>query len=176
MSPDSLIVITGSMAAGKSTVAQALAERRPRSVHVRGDAFRRMIVNGRADMGPGASPEALLQLRLRYAAAAQTARLYREAGFDVVLQDVILGPALDDALDLLDRPFSLVVLCPSIEAVTAREAGRAKTGYGAFTPADLDRVLRVETRRVGLWLDTSELDVDETVDRILAGLEDARID
>lgn len=44
------VVITGISAAGKSTVAQALAERLPRSVHVRGDAFRRMVVNDRADM------------------------------------------------------------------------------------------------------------------------------
>ena len=38
------------MAAGKSTIAQALAERLPKSVHLRGDLFRRMIVNGQAEM------------------------------------------------------------------------------------------------------------------------------
>ena len=43
-----LILITGIMAAGKSTVAQHLAERLPNSVHLRGDVFRRMMVNGRA--------------------------------------------------------------------------------------------------------------------------------
>jgi predicted kinase len=46
-----IVLITGNMAAGKSSVAQALAERLPRSVHLRGDAFRRMIVNGRAEIG-----------------------------------------------------------------------------------------------------------------------------
>jgi adenylate kinase family enzyme len=49
----SIIVITGIQAAGKSTIAQALAERLPDSVHVRGDLFRRMIVNGRVEMGLG---------------------------------------------------------------------------------------------------------------------------
>ncbi len=39
-----LIVITGIMAAGKSTFAQALAERFPASAHVRGDHYRRCIV------------------------------------------------------------------------------------------------------------------------------------
>ena len=34
--PD-IVVVTGGMAAGKSTVAQALAERLPKSVHLRGD-------------------------------------------------------------------------------------------------------------------------------------------
>lgn len=43
-----VILITGNMAAGKSSVAQALAERLPQSIHPRGDVFRRMIVNGRA--------------------------------------------------------------------------------------------------------------------------------
>jgi chloramphenicol 3-O-phosphotransferase len=47
-----IVLITGIQAAGKSTVAQALAERLPRSVHLRGDLFRRLIVNGRADMTP----------------------------------------------------------------------------------------------------------------------------
>ncbi|WP_324193143.1 zeta toxin family protein [Nocardia nova] len=36
-------LITGIQAAGKSTVAQALAERLPRSAHVRGDVFRRFV-------------------------------------------------------------------------------------------------------------------------------------
>ena len=53
-----VVVITGIMAAGKSTVAQLLTERLPRAAHVRGDLFRRMIVSGRADMTPGAEEEA----------------------------------------------------------------------------------------------------------------------
>jgi adenylylsulfate kinase-like enzyme len=50
-----ILIITGLMAAGKSTIAQALAERLPRSVHLRGDVFRKMVVNGRADMSPDPS-------------------------------------------------------------------------------------------------------------------------
>lgn len=61
-----VVLVTGIQAAGKSTVAQLLAERLPRSVHVRGDLFRRMVVNDRAEMTPGPTDEALRQLRLRY--------------------------------------------------------------------------------------------------------------
>jgi hypothetical protein len=61
-----VILITGTQAAGKSTVVQLLAERLPRSVHVRGDLFRRMVINGRADMTPGPMAEAVRQLRLRH--------------------------------------------------------------------------------------------------------------
>ncbi|MCZ0975430.1 adenylyl-sulfate kinase [Streptomyces albulus] len=53
-----IVVITGIQAAGKSTVAQALAERLPRAVHLRGDGFRRNIVRGQVGMTPDAGPEA----------------------------------------------------------------------------------------------------------------------
>lgn len=46
-SRQAMILITGIMASGKSTVAQLLAERLDRSVHLRGDMFRKMIVNDR---------------------------------------------------------------------------------------------------------------------------------
>ncbi|MFF4500265.1 hypothetical protein [Streptomyces sp. NPDC001401] len=36
-----VVLITGVMAAGESTAAQALAEELPRAAHVRGDVFRR---------------------------------------------------------------------------------------------------------------------------------------
>lgn len=165
----SIWLITGIMASGKSTVAQRLAERLPKSVHLRGDLFRRMIVNGRAEMTPEASNEAVDQLWLRYRLAATSADLYCRAGFTVVYQDVILGRVLTEVIELV-RHLSLhvVVLCPSAEAVAQREAARDKRGYGIWMPEQLDAVLRSDTPRVGLWLDTSTLSVDETVDEILA--------
>ncbi|WP_438021591.1 AAA family ATPase [Sorangium sp. So ce315] len=174
----SIILITGLMAAGKSTVAQALAERLPRSVHVRGDVFRRMIVSGRAEMGFELSEEAERQLRLRYRVAAAAADLYFQAGFTVVYQDIVLGPGLAEVVQHhAGRPLHVVVLCPDPAVVAAREAGRAKSGYrDAADVLDFDRVLRAETPRLGLWLDTSDLTVAETVDQILARLGEARVD
>src|SRR5262245_29310698 len=69
-----IILITGNMASGKSSVAQALAERLPKSVHLRGDLFRRMIVNGQAEMGFTLSAEAERQLFLRYQLGDSIAR------------------------------------------------------------------------------------------------------
>jgi predicted kinase len=167
-----VVLITGIMAAGKSTVAQALAERLPRSVHLRGDVFRRMIVNGRAEMRPNADAEAMEQLRLRYRLAATAADLYCTAGFTVVYQDVILGPMLREVVDLLGGwPLRVVVLCPAPDVVAGREETRAKTGYGPWAVADLNRVLWTETPRLGLWLDTSALTPAETVDTIMAQLD-----
>ncbi|HEX6541117.1 MAG TPA: AAA family ATPase [Ktedonobacterales bacterium] len=178
MAPPSIILITGIMASGKSTVAQALAERLPASVHLRGDIFRRMIVNGQAAIAPPLSDEAEKQLRLRYQLAAGAARRYCQAGFTVVYQDIIIGPVLEDVLAWLgsDYPVYLIVLCPSPEVVAARETGRDKTGYrDEWTPATLDQGLRETTPRLGLWLDTSAFSVEQTVGAILARLPEAAI-
>ncbi len=164
------------MAAGKSTVAQAVAERLPMSVHLRGDTFRKMIVNGRAEINPDVGDAALDQLRLRYRLSATVADLYGQAGFTVVYQDVIVGPMLTEVVELNRKwPLYLIVLCPSPEVVARREAGRGKVGYRDWTPEMLDHELRANTPRLGLWLDTSEHTVDQTVDAILARLDEARI-
>ncbi|MGA5419611.1 AAA family ATPase [Streptomyces lavendulocolor] len=172
-----VVLVTGIMAAGKSTVAQALAERLPRAAHVRGDVFRRMIVSGRADMRPDAGEEALAQLRLRYRLSAATADAYADEGFTAVVQDVVLGSELAAYTRLVrTRPRYVVVLAPRPDVVAAREAGRGKSGYGGgWTPERLDRGLREETARIGLWLDTSELTVEATVDAILADLDRALV-
>ena len=57
-----VIVVTGATAAGTSTVAELLAASRPRSVHLRGDVVRRMVVNGRVEMNADPAPEAPRQL------------------------------------------------------------------------------------------------------------------
>jgi predicted kinase len=170
-----VILITGIQAAGKSSVAQAVAERLDRSVHLRGDVFRRMIVNGRASMGPAEPPdEAVRQLRLRYRLAAQAADGYAEAGFTVVLQDIILGGDLTEMVATIrTRPLYVVVLapCPAIvaEREAARHVARGKIAYkpGDESPAELDAHLREETPRIGLWLDTSDQTLSQTVEDLL---------
>src|SRR3981081_764861 len=98
-----IVLITGIQAAGKSTVAQMLAERLPRSVHLRGDLFRSMVVNGRADMTPEPSEEALRQLRLRYRLTAAASDDYFREGFTVVAQDVILGEHLSEMVQMIQQ-------------------------------------------------------------------------
>lgn len=165
-------LITGIQAAGKSTVAQALAERFERSAHVRGDTFRRFVVRGFEPMSPDPSEEAMEQLRLRHRLAAQAADGYAAAGFTTVLQDVILGDLLPYTLTQIHtRPLYVVVLAPRQEAVAQREAARAKKAYGTFTVADLDHALQAETPRIGLWLDTTHQTVDQTVNEILTHAE-----
>lgn len=164
-----VILITGAMAAGKSTVAQALAERLPRSVHVRGDVFRRMVVTGREEMTTDPSPEAIAQLHLGYDVGVLTSLRYAAAGFQVVYQDIIMGQGLERVTRELGASLrQVVVLCPSAEVLAAREAARPKSGYGdGCEPETFDRELRQHTPRIGFWLDSSDLTVDETVEWIL---------
>jgi len=174
--PGSVVLITGIMGAGKSTVAQVLAERLPRAVHVRGDAFRRMIVSGRAEMVPRADAEALAQLRLRYRLGATVADGYAAAGFTAVYQDIILGEDLTAVTDAIHaRPLYLVVLAPRPEVVRQRADSRGKvSGYGEWTVDALDEMLRA-TPRIGLWLDTSDQSAEESVDAIVARALEAQI-
>jgi hypothetical protein len=48
-----------------------------------------------------------------------------------------------------------------------RAATRTKTADESWTAHALDRVLRKETPRVGVWIDSSEQTPVETVDEIL---------
>lgn len=177
MQQPAIILITGIMAAGKSTVAQAVAERLPKSVHLRGDLFRRLIVNGRVEMGFELNEEALAQLNLRYAIAVEVAQRYVAGGFTVVYQDIIIGATLAELVaQLRHHPLYVVVLCPAPTVVAGREAGRGKRGYGDVDEVtSFDEVLRTQTPRLGLWLDSSTLTVDETVAQLLANLPAARV-
>ena len=171
-----VIVITGAMATGKSIVADLLAIRLPKSVHIHGDMFRRMVVNGRADMTPNPSPDAIAQLNLRYDLAAMAADRYAEEGYDVIVQDVILGKDLADFVKRIETPERyLVVLSPSVSALEWREEQRSKAGYVHLSPEALDDVLRREMAQIGYWLDSSSQTPDETVEDILANLQRAAV-
>jgi chloramphenicol 3-O-phosphotransferase len=114
---------------------------------------------------------------LRHLLTARTCDTYADAGFTVVAQDVVLGDELSEMVAMIrTRPLHVVVLAPRPDAVAAREAKRGKRAYGPWTVAALDHSLREETPRLGLWLDSSELSADETVEEILRRGDESRID
>lgn len=163
-----LYVVTGIMASGKSTIAQLLAENAEKSVHLRGDNFRRMIVRGREDMAVNPSDEALRQLRLRYRLAARVADAYVDAGFTVVLQDNYIGHEINTLLETIEStPLYLITLNPSRETVMQREWQRAKKGYHSFDVASLYDTLQIENPKIGLWVDSSRQSPEETAAEIL---------
>jgi chloramphenicol 3-O-phosphotransferase len=171
----SVVLVTGAMAAGKSSVAQRLAERMDPSVHLRGDVFRRMIVNGRKDVGSEPDAEAMRQLLLRYRSASETARIYNNAGFNVIYQDVVVGPVINEVVPMYkDLPFYVVVLCPNVETIVRREKERSKTGYGSVTVEQLQTAL-ASTPRIGLWVDSSDQTIAETTAVILEKFDQAKV-
>lgn len=164
-----VVLVTGISASGKSTVSELLARRFDRGVHVKGDVFRRMVVSGRDERYVEGADEAWQQLRLRYRLGAETANAYHDAGFSVVVQDVVLGQVLAEYVALITaRPLAVVVLAPRLEVVARREAARPKTAYrDEDEMASLERWLRADTPRIGLWIDNSDQSPDETVDEIV---------
>jgi cytidylate kinase len=163
-----IYVITGIMASGKSTVAEALARSLEKCVHLRGDIFRKMIVTGREEMCENPSKEALNQLDMRYSITAKAAIEYYNNGFSVVVQDNFLGEKLLHFVELLKQyPTYVIVLNPDIKSIEQREQNRGKKGYVGFTVESLYKVFIEETTRIGLWLNTTNMSIGETVNEIL---------
>ncbi len=163
-----IYVITGVMASGKSTVAEALAKSLEKCVHLRGDVFRKMIVTGREEMCEYPSKEALHQLDMRYSITAKVAIEYYNNGFSVVVQDNFLGEKLLYFIELLKQyPAYVIVLNPDIKSIEQREQKRDKKGYVGFTVESLYNIFIEETPKIGLWLDTTNMSIEETVNEIL---------
>jgi len=169
-----LIVVTGIMAAGKSTIARLLAQRFARGVHVPADMLQQMIVSGGEWVKEPGEPsgEEAQQLRLRLKHMCLLGRSFLEAGFTVVLDDIILGERWQHLqADLQGVPFSLIVLAPRVDVVAKlRDPGRAMPLIGEEWAKYLDHVLRTTMDGCGFWIDNSEQTPEETVHQILQSL------
>ncbi|MFD0556222.1 AAA family ATPase [Stackebrandtia endophytica] len=174
-----LILVTGAQAAGKTTIARAMARRLDRAVHIDGDVIHGFVAAGEVPFDLPPPPGAMEQLYLRYRGSLAVAREYLAAGFDAIVSDNMFGQQLTDVVDLaaaLTERVHVIVLDPSESTIEEREAGRDKVGYSdSITPAMLIAAVRQETPRLGLWHDSSGESVDETARSLLDNLGAARV-
>jgi adenylylsulfate kinase-like enzyme len=161
-----IFLINGTQGAGKSTVSRLLAERFDHSACIDADDLQRLVVSG-APIEPPLSLEAERQLRLRSRIASQLADTFFEAGFTVVVAEILVGRLDHFRADIKNRPLLLVNLAPSLDVVRRRNEERPnKNVFEPWSPI-LDRAMREAMSGVGLWLDSSNQSPQETVDEIL---------
>lgn len=170
---DCIWLITGIPGSGKTSVSRALSERLPRSAHIEVDRLREIIVGGY--LAPGQKPlaESDAQLELGAQNGALLADSFMTKGFTPIVDDVILRLQLTQYRKALSRwPLRLVVLAPAIEVALERDRRRAEKHVAARF-SYLDEELRTQMLGLGLWLDTSAMDISETVEAVIQRAEDA---
>ena len=173
-------LVTGAQASGKSTVADRLAQRFVRGVHVRGGQFYRWVASGWVHAGAADVDESRRLLDLRYRLSSMVAAEYLEAGFTTIVQDNIYGEDVVAWLDRVPGPRHLVVLRPRVEVIQHRDAERqrhlGKIAYrGEFTPTINDEHVAMTPAHLGLWIDTSDQTPDQTVDEIVRRSAEAQV-
>ncbi len=171
-----IFIVSGIPGAGKTTVSGLLARRFDRGVHLEADIFQKLIVTGGLFPDQEPEDEAWRQLRLRSKHVAMLADSFLEAGFWPVIDDVVVGLRLLEVLeDIKSRPLYFVLLLPRLDVVEQRDRTREeKHVFGTWSY--LDGVARTETPKQGLWLDSSDMTAEDTVDEILERLDEALID
>jgi chloramphenicol 3-O-phosphotransferase len=162
-----IVLVSGMQGAGKTSVADRVARRLERAARISSDALQEMIVSGgrwpeRREM----SEEAARQLRLRLRNACLLGRSFVEAGFFAVIDDIVIGARVDELLEeLRGQRFIFVMLMPHLDVVRRREEGRGTRLWEEW--GWMDDEIRTATRRIGLWVDSSEQSADQTVDEIM---------
>ena len=170
-----IVVVSGLPGAGKSTVARLLGLRFPRAAHIDADRLQRLIVSGGVwPDATGISGDSERQLRLRLRNAVLLARSFHSHGITAIVDDIVAGARFEHLLEDLDpAPFGFVMLLPEFEHVKARWRSMGSPYVDAWDW--IDEEIRVRTPRVGLWLDTTNLTPNETVDAIFDRLDETTV-
>src|SRR5215469_9739792 len=147
-----------------------------RAAHIEGDLVgHHFIVSGLVPPQGPPQDEADAQLALRRDNICLLADSFAAAGFLPVIDDVVVAATVLDGYRrrLRTRPLLLVELVPRLDVVQARDRDRDKHVFSIW--GHLDEQLQTSMPRVGLWIDTSDLTAEQTVDAITARFHEAVI-
>lgn len=165
--------ISGAPGAGKTTVSEVLCRSFPLAVHIPVDDIRDWVRSGFSSPVEWTA-ETSRQFLLARRGAARIAADYVNAGFVVVLDDVIRESELRQYTDHLgDATLRKVLLNPTLDIVLARNAApRGKNFDASVLEAacrGLHPLLLAENTVEQGWIvvDSTTLGIDQTVDAIL---------
>jgi chloramphenicol 3-O-phosphotransferase len=174
--------ISGTQGAGKTTVAEQLARRFDRGVHISADTLQKMIVSGRVWPEAGVvtrenqevTGEAGMQLELRLRNACILARSFYEHGFTAIIDDIIFGDRLLDLVEQVGNfPLYVVMLVPELATVRAHERERGTNLWPEWEW--LTETIASSEPRLGLWLNNSGQTPEQTIAEIIKRSDEARV-
>lgn len=167
-----VIVLTGSLGSGKTTVGRLLAERLNNGVHIETDLFYKFFSH---PIEPHL-PEADSQNRAAIASSCQAAKSLALHGYDVVIEG-ILGPWFASLIQSEFEPqitdVRYVILRTSLEQARRRVRQRGDTSIDEVVSA-----MHPQFQNLGEWevnvLESSQMSAAEVVQSIQSGLAQRR--
>jgi chloramphenicol 3-O-phosphotransferase len=165
-----VLILTGPPASGKSSAAQAFAERYDRVAHVEVDTLRHFVTpTGYIPPGrPGFERQQALAARN----ACVLARNFLEERFAVIIDDVIITAGdlslYIDELRPADAPVHFVRLLPRLDVCLERNSKRREGRMSPERVETVHRELSAVTELPGVTVDNSDMTAHETADRLQA--------
>jgi predicted kinase len=170
-----IVLITGSAGVGKSTIGHRVAENFPKSIHIRVDNLREMMVKGivppKTDWSEEEIQEGLQQFQWARSTAIYMAKLYANQGVDVVIDDVFTPNFVEQYAALFEIPgVQRVLLYPKASVAIERVKHRGGSWDHILTYfVSLTYDLMEPMPKDGwLVLDSSEWTIEQTVHEVLS--------